>query len=78
MQDIRLSGSCFQLHRTYCHTPKHASKGINDLSTVAGRKTKKMHLVALYKAFILSVLDYAILQLSHNHLNKMKLKSACL
>ena len=63
------------------HALKRASKGINALRAAAGRRAEERHLVTLYKALVLSVLDYALpmLQLSQNQLNRVEaIQSACL
>lgn len=54
----------FSLHVD--HTIVRANRGLNALRAAAGRHAEERHLVMLYKALVLSVMDYALplLQLS--------------
>ncbi len=72
---------CLNFTEHVDHTLKRATKGINALRAAAGRRAEERHLVTLYKALVLSVMDYALpmLQLSQNQLNRVEaIQSACL
>ena len=63
------------------NTLHRAVKGVNALRAAAGRRAEERHLVTLYKALVLSVLDYALpmVQLNQNQLNRAeRLQNSCL
>ena len=63
------------------NTLQRAIRGMNALRAAAGRKAEERHLVTLYKALVLSVIDYALpmVQLNQNQLNCVeRLQNSCL
>ena len=63
------------------NTLQRAVKGVNALRAAAGRRAEERHLVTLYKALVLSVIDYALpmVQLNQNQLNRAeRLQNSCL
>ena len=63
-QSLRYLGVIFDKQLNFTthvnSTLQRASKGINAVRAAAGRRAEERHLLTLYKALVLSVIDYAL------------------
>ncbi len=77
-QSLRYLGVVFDKQLNFTahinSTLQRASRGVSALKAAAGRRAEERHLLTLYKALVLSVIDYALpmLQLSLNQLNRLE------
>ncbi len=82
---MRYLGVVFDKQLSYTEhvntTLQRATKGVNALKAAAGRRAEERHLVTLYKALVLSIIDFALpmIQMSQNQVNHIeRLQNACL
>ena len=82
---MRYLGVVFDKQLSYTEhvntTLQRATKGVNALKAAAGRRAEVRHLVTLYKALVISIIDFALpmIQMSQNQVNRIeRLQNACL